>query len=43
MKIQMEDGLPIVSVSLRYKGKMLVLDDVLWIQDVPIQSLIRMK
>jgi len=29
MKIQMEDGLPIVTVSLRYKGRMLRLDDVL--------------
>lgn len=29
MKIQMVDGLPIVSVSLRYKGKVLVLDDIL--------------
>lgn len=29
MKIQMEDGLPIVSVSLGYKGRILVLDNVL--------------
>lgn len=29
MKIQMEDGLPIVSVVLGYKGRILILDDVL--------------
>lgn len=29
MKIQMEDGLPIVSVSLRYKGRVLILDNML--------------
>ncbi|WP_246092790.1 aspartyl protease family protein [Terrilactibacillus laevilacticus] len=29
MKIQMEDGLPIVSVSLGYKGRILSLDNVL--------------
>jgi hypothetical protein len=29
MKIQVEEGLPIVSVSIGYKGKMIILDDVL--------------
>lgn len=29
MKLQMVDGLPIVSISLKYKGKMLNLDNVL--------------
>jgi hypothetical protein len=29
MKIQMQDGLPTVSVSLAYKGKLIRLDDVL--------------
>jgi hypothetical protein len=29
VKIQLEDGLPIVSVSLGYKGKIIILDDVL--------------
>lgn len=29
MKIQMQDGLPIVSVSLAYKGKLIRLEDVL--------------
>ncbi|WKB35838.1 hypothetical protein QS257_21310 [Terrilactibacillus sp. S3-3] len=29
MKIHMQDGLPIVSVSLAYKGKAIRLDDIL--------------
>lgn len=29
MKIQMKDGLPIVSISLGYKGRILLLDNVL--------------
>jgi hypothetical protein len=29
MKIQMEDGLPIISISIAYKGKRIQLDDVL--------------
>ena len=27
MKIQMEDGLPIISISIAYKGKRIQLDD----------------